>query len=343
MMRRVCTVSLCALAGLCGSIAQAADGQRTSAQPSILPTLDDAQQTLITRGDGDGRIGATDVSDDIDAPLPPDGPQMLYLTGTARDFAELSVAGGHPDFELYPTGGFGQYVNIVADELDAENKPVFRSTGQGMSWSFEEQFRDGQGRPIMPPRSYIQQRSDDQMGVIQPSMTGAVTSAASLRQWFRDQPGTNLSMPLTITLQKNASGMYVFDDREDPRYQSVGGFFPLNGQLLGNSAGENRNFHFTYELNTVFRYHRRGDIFRFVGDDDVWVFIDGKLVIDIGGIHGAVQQTIDLDRLTWLQEGRTYDLRFFFAERHRTQSNFRIETTLALRTIEPPQVSVGFD
>jgi len=152
-------------------------------------------------------------------------------------------------------------------------------------------------------------------------------------------------MPIDITLVRQPnSDVYTFDDKETPEYVATGGFFPINGQLFGNSAGENKNFHFTYELATEFMYNRgTGQVFTFTGDDDVWVFIDGRLVIDIGGVHSAVSQTIDLDRLDWLTDGQTHSLKFFFAERHRTQSNFRIDTTLNLRNAQLPRVSGMFD
>jgi len=266
-------------------------------------------------------------------------PETLKLTGIVRDFRERSVEHGHPDFESRPDAGFGHYAGNIALELDADGKPVFVGGGAKVN----TQWRDSSGRKISP--MMYDPELGDQAGAWGTSDSGGIASAESFHQWFRDVPGVNMSAPLEITLvRQDGSNVYTFDDKDDPNFQATGGFFPINGQLFGNSPGDNKNFHFTYELSTEFQYEAgSGQVFTFTGDDDVWVFIDGRNVIDIGGVHSAVQQTIDLDRLDWLVDGEKYSLKFFFAERHRTQSNFRIDTTLTLQNAELPRVTAMYD
>lgn len=269
-----------------------------------------------------------------------DLPQKLTLTGTVRDFKERTVAGGHTDFEYRPAGGFGHYMGIVSDYLGDDDKPMFNSTGLkvGGHW------KDADGRKMISSKPYIAPREGDTEGYLR-NNAGAVHDSNAFKSWFRDTPGINVSKPLDLTLVREyGSNVYVFDDKQDDTYANIGGFFPINGDLFGNSAGNDKNFHFTFELQTEFIYEEdSGQVFTFTGDDDVWVFVDGHLVIDIGGVHSAVSQTIELDRLDWLEDGERYKLSFFFAERHRTQSNFRIETTMQLRSVELPPTAALYD
>ena len=149
-------------------------------------------------------------------------------------------------------------------------------------------------------------------------------------QWYRDTAGVNLSAPLTITLDNSGNAdpaIFTFDDQT---------FFPIDNQLLGNQ-GRGHNFHFTYEIHSTFNYGG-GETFTFIGDDDLWVFINNKLAIDLGGVHNAETGSVDLDVQAaglGITTGNNYSLDFFFAERHTTQSHFRIDTSLALATEEP--------
>jgi len=266
------------------------------------------------------------------------GDQGMTLSGVVRDFRERTAEGGHPDFERKPDAGFGHYMGNVAATLDAEGKPIF--TGAG--WKVSSQWTDASGVPIHP--TYFDSSQGDSAGSFGTADSGGIQSETSFRQWFRDVPGVNSSKTLPMRLEYDAGrDIWFFDDREDPVFQSRGGFFPIDDDLFGNSDGEDRNFHFTFELDTQFEYEAgQGDYFKFRGDDDVWVFINGELVIDIGGVHSVVEQVVYLDRLG-LSDGQIYDLKFFFAERHRTQSNFRIETSFPLRSGNLPATSALFD
>lgn len=272
------------------------------------------------------------------APVDTDPPTEVVLTGTVRDFRERTRPNGHPDFEMTPSLGFGHYCDNVAPILGSDKKPVFKGGG----FKVTSQWRDASGRNICwrlfdPSRG---DRAGSKSGV----STGGIASANSFATWFNDDLELNASTPLSLTLKRQSTGSYVFDSQTDPVYQSLGGFFPIEGQLFGNPGGTpNRNFHFTFELHTRFTYRAADNqVFAFRGDDDVWVFIDGRLVIDLGGVHGAIEQTVDLNRLG-LTDGTDYELSFFFAERHRTQSNFKITTNLRLETIDLPAANNAFD
>jgi fibro-slime domain-containing protein len=280
------------------------------------------------------------------APLPggsevaqDDAPDSLVLTGVVRDFKERTVENGHPDFERRPDRGFGHYVGNVADALDSEGKPVF--TGNG--FKVGAQWKDASGENIC--WRLFDSSEGDTAGTSRGNDRGGIEDEESFRLWFRDDPRVNKSRLLDVSLNRQADGSYVFDSNQDEIYSERDGFFPVDHQLYGNSGGNgpDHNYHFTFELHTEFTYDEDGaQAFTFRGDDDVWVFIDGRLVIDLGGVHGALEQTVDLDRLS-LENGEDYALSFFFAERHRAQSNFRITTNLKLETINLPTVTAAYD
>jgi len=135
-------------------------------------------------------------------------------------------------------------------------------------------------------------------------------------------------VPVTLTLDA-ADGYYKF---------ASSAYFPLNQATsvpYGPATGT--NFHFAMHAKASFEYVR-GLTFKFKGDDDVWIFIDKKLALDLGGQHGEMSGDIDLDKLG-LVEGKSYQFDMFYSERHQTGSNMGIQTTMNL----VPTVEVVFD
>lgn len=166
----------------------------------------------------------------------------------------------------------------------------------------------------------------------------------------------------SIVLTDNGNGKYSFNagysgnvkkvlyDRtngtisESSNGQDTTGFYPIDGLgyeqpgLLSKTSAinnGNNNGSFTLRGESQFVYeHDKELYFTFTGDDDVYMYINGKLALDLGGAHGRNTKTVklnDLDATEYgLVEGQVATFTFFYMERCSDASTFGIETNMAL-------------
>ncbi len=102
----------------------------------------------------------------------------------------------------------------------------------------------------------------------------------------------------------------------------------------GNAYTDDNNYYYTMHAHSAFVYYEEPDLqFEFVGDDDVYFFVNDYLICDIGGIHGSPRRTVHLN--SWaeklgLKEGDICTFDMFFGDRHLTAINLHFVTNIIM-------------
>lgn len=165
----------------------------------------------------------------------------------------------------------------------------------------------------------------------------------------------------SIVLTDNGTGTYSFEagysgTKKDVQYDresgtiyngtnggDESGFYPLEGLgyeqkgLLKNTSftdGKHRNGSFTLRGESQFVYNEDANLyFTFTGDDDVYMYINGVLALDLGGAHGRNTKTVNLKEVAdkcGLVDGQVATFTFFYMERCSDASTFGIKTNMEL-------------
>ena len=270
---------------------------------------------------------------DFKTPNPP----SLSLPITYRDFRAY-------DYETY--NGTGSALGFITqdyyDSLPASckgttdwrtkkfltvNKPVPDFNGNACYGSntcvgVVNEVLDDTLRPKLQPMSQIKVAPNKPLGNPSGEICQLYTCPEIFDLWYKDSD-LSLTIPSKITLTLNSStGVYTFSNLN---------FWPLAG--MGFNASDYvptspKSGLFTSVFHSYFKYN--GDeTLTFSGDDDVWVYFNGHLGMELAGIHGNWQSSITLDETTAAEKfkmypGGIYSMMVFQAERCQGGSRYTL-------------------
>lgn len=290
-------------------------------------------------------------------------------------------------------GGMGYATTSAAMADDAEQTPEQQA---GISLGLHDYKRDtindnhalkfknfDGSKPYNTYNKYVGPGAGAYAGIVSKTLTDGYPTMAdgkgSLDYLFggkSDSAVTNYE-PAGGLLTLDGNGYYGFDaDSQNATYDTVSNKFTLNERQCTNQSNtpcfapfgsdtEHNKYSFGMNLGAEFYMPEDGKVnnqdmmFDFTGDDDVWVFIDGVLVLDLGGIHQALDGSINFSTgeikydkkqshgdtpagtitQAFKNAGKTWDpvaykthyLSFFYLERGDGGSNCKIKFNLPVK------------
>jgi fibro-slime domain-containing protein len=236
----------------------------------------------------------------------------------------------NPEFESppYGVGGAAPHTGMVLPDkmrftnedadffgLDSLGKPIGTSNRDSVFFS------------CGVDRWFMNWRANDPINSLVPRARDGFRNDCDLVPTANDTLYKNIrifdSLPFTHRMDMG-SNAYSFSRTGSPHDS---GFFWIDDKGFGKE-GKLRNYSYCMEMHSEFEL-LPGMEFDFKGDDDVWLFIDHKLVMDLGGLHVANTHTTYFDDLG-LAYYQTYPFDFFYCERQTTESDIKIVTNVPL-------------
>lgn len=252
---------------------------------------------------------------------------MFTIGLTTSQGAPLKVASRYSGF--YDENGNPVYIN--QGQGDKITKGIVKSLS-GENYS-QVNFRDG----IYAPKLF---NNDPNVHV------NGLTNIDNYKLRF-ERNGDTYTLKEVLKPDGTHAGNHDENGNPTDKYEGSHNFFPLDdyntdskingsktyGKQLADGSIEWHNMLFGMRFDVMFNTDQYSDLskmnFHFSGDDDLWVFIDGKLALDVGGNHGEIPGSVDIGNYIDKDEvGKDHQLTVLYLERGGNYSNCAISFTL---------------
>lgn len=251
--------------------------------------------------------------------------ETLNLYGWAENY-QIFIAANNSNFDTGNRTGKNSYAfqGIVADKRDSDGDIVMNGTTLKEP-HFNEKFltsQNSKNAKLGEVYHNVEFPFTQEEVFVEPEQNGQ-KKGKGIKYWWFDSSKTSLylrkdtnsdqlylgndSTTGTTAEYKSEKSRNVDSASNPDKVSTQYGFFPFNETITNQTSAVKYNYGYGAKLEIPFTLTSTGTVeddykneipirFYFSGDDDVWVFIDDQLVLDIGGAHAKVSGMLEFDQ-----------------------------------------------